>query len=129
MEDRSWIDCRGRVCRQQRSKKDASFTRGCVLLFFSLLQWQTVLISFLFAWWGKMALYIVKAASRQPSVDCTPFYRQHLCRGQCTQEQRGAQQHTWNSKPFVIFPAEITAAQSLHFQHLIWTEVVNSRRL
>jgi hypothetical protein len=35
----------------------------------------------------------------------------------------------WNSKPFVIFPAENTAAQSLHFQHLMWTEVVNSRRL
>jgi hypothetical protein len=45
------------------------------------------------------------------------------------QEQSRPQQHTWNSKPFVIFPAENTAAQSLHFQHLMWTEVVNSRRL
>ena len=71
----------------------------------------------------------VARTSRQPSVDCTPFYRQHLCRGQCIHEQSRPQQHTWNSKPFVIFPAENTAAQSLHFQHLMWTEVVNSRRL
>jgi len=35
----------------------------------------------------------------------------------------------WNSKLFVIFPAEITAAQSLHFQHLMWTEVMSSRHL
>ncbi len=31
------------------------------------------------------------------------------------------QQHTWNSKP-LFFPAEITAAHSLHFQHLMWTK-------
>ncbi len=59
------------------------------------------------------------------SVDCTTFYRQHLCGGYCTQEQSRPQQHTWNSKLFVIFPAEITAVQSLHFQHLMWTEVMN----
>jgi hypothetical protein len=41
--------------------QDASFTRECVFLFFSLLQWQTVLISFLSAWRVKMALHIVKA--------------------------------------------------------------------
>jgi hypothetical protein len=29
------------------------------------------------------------------------------------------QQHTWNSKA-LFFPAEITAAHSLHFQHLMW---------
>ncbi len=34
-----------------------------------------------------------------------------------------------NSTRVVIFPAEITAAQSLHFQHLMWTEVVDSRHL
>ena len=34
------------------------------------------------------------------------------------QEQSQPQQHTWNSKLFVIFPAEATAAHSLHFQHL-----------
>ena len=45
------------------------------------------------------------------------------------QEQSWPQQHTWNSKLFVIFPAEIAAAQSLHFQHLMWTEVVSSRHL
>jgi hypothetical protein len=49
----------------------------------------------------------VARTSRQPSVDCTPFYRQHLCRGQCIQERSRPQQHTWNSKPFVIFPAEL----------------------
>jgi hypothetical protein len=49
----------------------------------------------------------VARTSRQPSVDCAPFYRQHLCRGQCIQERSRQQQHTWNSKPFVIFPAEL----------------------
>ncbi len=63
------------------------------------------------------------------SVNYTTFYRQHLCRGQCTKEQSRPQQHAWNSKLFVIFPAEITAAQSLNFQHLRWTEVMSSRRL
>ncbi len=28
------------------------------------------------------------------------------------------QQHTWNSEFFVLFPLKITAALSLHFQHL-----------
>jgi hypothetical protein len=63
------------------------------------------------------------------SKDYTSFYRQNLCGGQCTQEQSRPQQHTWNSKLFVIFPAEFTAAQSLHFQHIMWTEVMNSRCL
>jgi hypothetical protein len=52
------------------------------------------------------------------SVGYTTFYRQNLCRGQCIQEQSQPQQHMWNSKLFVIFPAETTAAHSLHFQHL-----------
>ncbi len=30
------------------------------------------------------------------------------------------QQHMWNSKA-LFFPAKITAAHSLHFQHLMWT--------
>jgi hypothetical protein len=34
------------------------------------------------------------------------------------QEQSRRQEHTWNSKLFVIFPAESTAEHSLHFQHL-----------
>ncbi len=58
------------------------------------------------------------------SVDYATFYRQHLCGGQCTQEQSQPQQHTWNSKLFVIFPPEFTAARSLHFQHLMCTEVM-----
>jgi hypothetical protein len=32
-----------------------------------------------------------------------------------------SQQHMWNSKA-LFFPAEITAAYSLHFQHLMWTK-------
>ncbi len=63
------------------------------------------------------------------SVGYTKFYRQHRCGGKCIQEQSRQQQHTWNSNLFVIFPAETTAAQSLHFQHLMWTEVISSRRL
>ena len=42
---------------------------------------------------------------------------------------KSAMKTHWNSKLFVIFPAEITAAQSLHFQHLMWTEVMSSRHL
>jgi hypothetical protein len=83
----------------------------------------------------KCALYseegpIKRRQIWQPfSVGYTKFYRQHRCGGKCIQEQSRQQQHTWNSKLFVIFPAETTAAQSLHFQHLMWTEVISSRRL
>ncbi len=38
--------------------------------------------------------------------------------GSVKKEQSRPQQHMWNSKLFVIFPAETTAAHSLHFQHL-----------
>ncbi len=38
--------------------------------------------------------------------------------GSVKQEQSRPQQHTWNSKLFVIFPAETIAAHSIHFQHL-----------
>ncbi len=38
--------------------------------------------------------------------------------GSVKQEQSRPQQHMWNSKLFVIFPAETTAAHSLHFQNL-----------
>ncbi len=37
------------------------------------------------------------------SVNYTSFYRQHLCRELCTQEQIRPQLHTWNSKLFDIF--------------------------
>jgi len=116
--------------------KMLSFTRRCVFLAFSLLQCQSSPISFLHAVTRKNTAYIVNRAyflgaksGRQVSIDYTPFYRQHLCGGQCTQEQSRPQQNTWNSKLFVFFSAEITAAQSLHFQHLMWTEVMSSRRL
>ncbi len=48
------------------------------------------------------------------SVDCYTFYRQHL---RVDTESR-PQQHTWNSEFFFSFPLQITAALSLHFQHL-----------
>ncbi len=74
-------------------------------------KWQTLLISFLRGWQVKTASYIVKAepikgawTSRQPSVDCTPFYRQQLCEVQCIQERSQPQQHMWNSKPLLFFP-------------------------
>jgi hypothetical protein len=38
--------------------------------------------------------------------------------GSLQQEQSRSQQHTWYSKPFVIFPLKSTAAHSLHIQHL-----------
>jgi hypothetical protein len=45
-------------------------------------------------------------------------------------EQSPPQQHTWNSKLFVIFPLKSTAAHSLHIQHLfMWTEAKDSRPL
>ncbi len=91
----------------------------------SLLQCQSLPISFLHAVKKEIVSYIVERSlckrrqNRQPfSVDYTTFYRQHLCGGQCTQEQSRPQPHTWNSKLFVIFPPEITAAHSLPFQHL-----------
>ncbi len=36
-------------------------------------------------------------------VDCTPFYRQHLCEEQGTQERSRPQQHTWKRKPLLFF--------------------------
>jgi hypothetical protein len=79
--------------------------------------------------YSEQSLQIGANSGRQVSVGYTPFYRQHLCGGQCTQEQSRPQQHMWNRKLFVIFPAEFTAAQSLHFQRHMWTEVMSSRRL
>jgi hypothetical protein len=38
------------------------------------------------------------------------------------------QQHTWNSKD-LFFPAEISAAHSLHFNILCGLKVINSRHL
>ncbi len=79
-----------------------------------------------------MAPYIVKAEPIKGRRNWSPaLSRLHsilqatsLQRTVCTQEQSRPQLHTWNSKPFVNFPAEITAPQSLHFQHLMWTEVI-----
>ncbi len=36
----------------------------------------------------------------------------------CMDKESRPQQHTWNSEFFVLFPLKITAALSLHFQHL-----------
>ncbi len=69
--------------------------------------------------------------SLQPSVDCTPFYRQHLCRGQCIQGRSRPQQHTWNSKPFVIFPAELLLHKDYIFNILcglrLWIQDIYSK--
>ncbi len=107
-------------------------TEVCVS-FLSLLQCQIVLISFLRAVRRKMVSYIVRRAyKRAPKLVASPQLTTlhstgDISGGQCIQEQSRPQQHTWNSKLFVIFPAEITAAQSLHFQHLMWTKVMSSR--
>jgi hypothetical protein len=88
----------------------------------SLLKCQSLPISFLRAVRRENVSYIVTRAYSVKdlpfSVGYTTFYRQHLCRRQWTQEQSRPQQHTWNSKLFVIIPAESTAAHSLHTQQL-----------
>ncbi len=109
-------------------------TRRCVFLALSLLQCQSSPISFVHAVTRENMAYILnRAYKKAPNLaarsQSTTLHRQHLCGGQCTQEQSRPQQHTWNSKLFVIFPDEFTAAQSLHFQHLMWTEVMSSRCL
>ncbi len=102
------------------------------MLALSLLQCQSLPISFPCCsvkvrlspfyklWREKMCLILWPEPIKYPhfSVGYTTFYRQHLCRRQCTQEQSWPQQHMWNSKLFVLFPAKYTAAYSLHFQHL-----------
>jgi hypothetical protein len=49
--------------------------------------------------------------------------------GSVKQEQSWPQQHTWNCKLFVIFPAETTAAHRLHFKNWMRTEVIDSIHL
>ncbi len=68
----------------------------------------------------KCALYSNPSLKWQPfSVGYTTFYRQQLCRRQWTSRTKPATTaHVENSKLFVIFPAESTAAHSLHIQHL-----------
>ena len=82
-------------------------------------------ISFLRAVRRENVPYIVNRAYIRPAK--TPQHSQAAtlhstgnisAEGSEHQEQSRPQQHTWNSKPFVIFPAESTAAHSLHFQHL-----------
>ncbi len=88
----------------------------------SLLRCQSLPIFFLRAVRrGNVSYIVTRAYSVKDlpfSVGYTTFYRQHLCRRQWTQEQSRPQQHTWNSKLFVIIPAESTAAHSLHTQQL-----------
>ncbi len=96
---------------QQRSNISRCFFHTKMCMPFLLLIALANCVHLLFT---CLASYIVEAepvkgarTNRQPSVDCTPFYRQHLCRGQCIQERSRPQQHMWNSKPFLIFPAEL----------------------
>jgi hypothetical protein len=56
--------------------------------------------------------YSVSVASLHSTGNISAEDREH-------QEQSRPQQHTWNSKLFVLFPLKSTAAHSLHIQHLL----------
>ncbi len=96
-----------------------------VILVPSLLQCQSSPISFLQAVRREYVSYIVTWASKRPAETGGLSQAVTLCstsnisaEGSVKQEQSRPQQHTWNSKLLVIFPAESTAAHSQHFQHL-----------
>ncbi len=102
----------------------------------SLLQCKISPISFQRAVRRENVSYIVTQAYKRPAKTARLSQSVTLrstgnisAEGKVIQEQSRPQQHTWNNKLFVIFPAEYTAAHSLHFQHLYGTEVINSRRL
>jgi hypothetical protein len=89
-----------------------------------LLQCQSLPISFLQAGRRENVSYIVTWAYKRPAKWPAFLSRLHYIlqatslRKSVKQEQSRPQQHTWNSKLFVIFPAENTAAHILHIQHL-----------
>ncbi len=64
--------------------------------------------------YSEVRLYKGPGLVNPSQSNCYTFYRQHL---RVDTESR-PQQHTWNSEFFVLFPLRITAALSLHFQHL-----------
>ncbi len=73
---------------------------------------------------GKLwQIYIVEGGhKREPGSVASPQSTTlHSTGNTSVKEGSRPQQHTWNSKA-LFFPAEITAAHSLHFQHLMWTK-------
>jgi hypothetical protein len=72
--------------------------------------------------YGKLWLiYIVEGGYKKPEPVASPQSATlHSTDNISVKEGSRPQQHTWNSKA-LFFPAEITAAHSLHFQHLMWT--------
>ena len=97
----------------------------CVILAPSFLQCQSSPISFLRTVRRENVSCILTQAYKRPTE--TALLSQSVtlgstgnisAEGSVKQEQSRPQQHTWNSKLFVIFPAENTAAHSLHSQHL-----------
>ena len=92
----------------------------------SLLQCQSLPISFLRAVIRENVPYIATQAYVRPAKMTSHFQSatQHStgnisAEGSEHQEQSRPQQHTWNSKLFVIFLLTSTAAHSLNFQHLL----------
>jgi hypothetical protein len=91
----------------------------------SLLQCQSLPISFLGAVRRENVPYIATQAYIRPAKMTSHSQSATLhstgnisAEGSEHQKQSRPQQHTWNSKLFVIFPAESTATHSLHIQHL-----------
>ncbi len=79
---------------------------------------------------SEQSLWKGAESGRPVSVDYTPFYRQHLCGGHSVHKNIVGHNNTCGTvSSLLFFPMKITAAQRLHFQHLMWTEVMSSRRL
>jgi hypothetical protein len=92
----------------------------------TLLQCQSLPISFLQAVKRENVAYIVAQAyirhakAARLSQSATLHSTGNISADNSEhQEQSQPQQHTWNSKLFVIFPLKSTAAHSLHIQHLL----------
>jgi len=92
----------------------------------SLLQCQSLPISFLRAVRRENVAYIVTQAYIRPAKTARLSQSATLhstgnssAESNEHQEQSRPQQHSWNSKLFVIFPLKSTAAHSLHIQHLL----------
>ncbi len=92
----------------------------------TLLQCQSLPISFLRSVKRENVAFIVTQANLRPAKTAPLSQLATLhstgnisAESSEHQEQSRPQQHTWNSKLFVIFPLKCTAAHSLHIQHLL----------
>jgi hypothetical protein len=91
----------------------------------TLLQWQSLPTSFLRAVRSEYPAYIndvplYKLRGRGYSASASLHSTDNISAEDSEQqEQSRPQQHTWNSKLFVVFPLKSTAAHSLHIQHLL----------